>query len=64
MVGPRARALLGLPPAGPVPGAVADLVALRADGPGDAVARAPNDRIVWRHGRVVARTEVAGEVAL
>ncbi len=64
MVGSRARAVLGAPPAGPVPGAVADLVALRVDGLSDAVARAPADRLVWRRGRLVARTGTRVEVAL
>ena len=58
MVTTDARTILGLPPAGPVPGAIADLVAVRADSVSDAVARAPADRIVWRRGRIVARTEV------
>jgi cytosine deaminase len=43
---------------------VADLVAVRADSVGDAVARAPADRIVWRRGRVVARTEVTVATAI
>ncbi len=64
MVGADARAVLGRPLAGPTPGAVADLVAVRADSLGDAVARAPADRIVWRRGRVVARTEVTVATAI
>lgn len=64
MVGEHARAVLGLPPAGPVPGAVADLVALRADSLTDAVARAPADRLVWRRGCLVARTQTVSEVAI
>ncbi|RBQ19214.1 hydrolase [Spongiactinospora rosea] len=63
MVGPDARALLGLPPAGPEPGAAADLVAVRAVSLGEAVARAPADRIVWRRGRVVSRTIARTEFA-
>ncbi|MFI6600027.1 amidohydrolase family protein [Nonomuraea sp. NPDC050536] len=64
MVSAEARALLGLPPAGLAPGMVADLVAIRADGPHDTIATASADRIVWRRGRVVARTEVSGETAI
>ncbi|MDF5758317.1 amidohydrolase family protein [Spongiactinospora sp. TRM90649] len=64
MVGANARSLLGLPVAGPVPGAVADLVALRALSVADAVAGAPADRIVWRRGREVARTEVSTVAAI
>lgn len=50
-----ARAVLGLPAAGPEPGAVADLVAVRAGSLAEALAAPPTDRIVIRHGRVVAR---------
>lgn len=64
MVGTEARRLLGQPPAGPQPGAVADLVALRVDRLDAAVAAAPADRLVWRRGRLVARTEAVSEVAI
>jgi cytosine deaminase len=66
-VSSRARAVMGLPAAGPRTGAVADLLALRADSVGDAVAAAPADRMVWRAGRLVAcsrlerRTVLAGQ---
>ena len=58
LVGPAARDVLGLPPAGPVPGARADLVAVRAESAEDALALAPADRRVWRAGRLVSRTGV------
>ncbi|CAM3376787.1 amidohydrolase family protein [Occultella aeris] len=58
MIGTDARAVIGHPPAGPVPGARADLVAIRADSVGDAVALASAERLVWRAGRLVARTAV------
>lgn len=54
-----ARRVLGAPPAGPTPGARADLVAVRADSVGEAVALAPGDRMVWRAGRLISRTAVA-----
>jgi cytosine deaminase len=58
-----AREVLGLPPAGPVPGATADLVAIRAESLVAAVADAPADRIVIRRGVVVAETATTGWVA-
>ncbi|MFE6970426.1 amidohydrolase family protein [Isoptericola sp. NPDC057653] len=58
LVGPDARAVLGLPAAGPQPGARADLVAVRAGSLEDALALGPADRIVWRAGRLVSRTGV------
>ncbi|TDE95901.1 hypothetical protein EXU48_06490 [Occultella glacieicola] len=58
MVSADARAVIGRAPAGPVPGARADLVAIRADSVRDAVALAPAERLVWRAGRLVARTAV------
>jgi cytosine deaminase len=64
MVGEDARRILGQPPAGPRPGAAADLVALRVDGLDGAVADAPADRLVWRRGRLVSRTETVSEVAI
>lgn len=51
-----ARAALGLPPAGPVEGALADLVILPARTTGEAVAVAPASRTVVRRGRVVAES--------
>lgn len=54
-----ARSVLGGPPAGPTPGARADLVAIRADSVGEAIALAPGDRMVWRAGQLISRTAVA-----
>jgi cytosine deaminase len=57
-----ARAALGLPPAGPVPGQTADLLCIRApDTPGHAtaatfLAAAPADRTVISGGRLAAQT--------
>ena len=52
------RAVMGLPAAGPVPGAAAEFLAVPAVNVGEAIAEAPADRIVLHRGRVVARTEV------
>ena len=60
-VGPAARRVLGLPAAGPRAGLAADLLAVRAGSLADAVARAPQDRIVVRRGRVVSRSTVRHE---
>ncbi|PAY23253.1 cytosine deaminase [Dietzia natronolimnaea] len=51
-----ARDVMGLPPAGPVPGHRADLLLVRAGGLDDVIADAPVDRIVLRAGRVVSAT--------
>ncbi|NLU84316.1 amidohydrolase family protein [Rhodococcus sp. HNM0569] len=53
-----ARAVMGLPDAGPHEGAVADLLAVRADGLEDAIASAPADRYVFKAGRLVAASHV------
>jgi cytosine deaminase len=58
-----ARSVLGLPDAGPVVGAVADLLAVRASTLAEAVAFAPADRIVLTGGRVVARTRTETLIA-
>jgi cytosine deaminase len=58
-----ARAVLHLPPAGPVPGAAADLLAVRADTVGEAIAFASPDRFVLHAGRLVAATRVSSSVA-
>jgi cytosine deaminase len=58
-----ARDVMGLAAAGPVPGARADLVAVRADSLGDAVAFASADRVVIHRGRLVSRTTVSTETA-
>jgi cytosine deaminase len=60
-----ARAALKLPPVSLTPGASgfpADLVAIRAESALDALAAATQDRVVWRAGRVVARTTVHTEI--
>ena len=62
MVGPDARQVLGLPIDGLTVGSPADLIALAADDVGDAVARAPVDRLVWRRGRLVAHTSTTTEI--
>lgn len=59
-----ARSVLGLPAAGPTPGAVADLVAVRAASLAEAVAFAPADRIVLTAGRLVARTSTVTTIAV
>lgn len=53
-----ARDVMNLPLAGPVAGARADLVAVRAASIGDAVAFADADRVVIHRGRLVSRTTV------
>nr|WP_307333530.1 amidohydrolase family protein [Microbacterium sp. SORGH_AS_1204] len=58
-----ARDVMGLPFAGPVAGARADLVAVKAASLGDAVAFASADRIVIHRGRLVSRTTVSTETA-
>lgn len=59
-----ARSVLGLPFAGPVEGAVADLLAVRAGSLADAVAFAPADRFVLKAGRLVAATRTSTDTAL
>jgi cytosine deaminase len=63
MVSGAARRVLGLPPAGPRPGAVADLLAVRCDSVTEAVAAAPADRMVFTAGRLVARSRLDSWVA-
>lgn len=46
----------------PVPGQPADLVAIPATGPDDAVARTPGERLVVHGGRLVARRRVVDEL--
>lgn len=52
-----ARAVLGLPTAGPRVGARAELLAVRGTGVTDVIANAPADRIVFHDGVVVSRSE-------
>ena len=63
LVADGAREVMGLPVAGPVPGAAAELLAVRAGGLAEVVASAPADRIVLHAGRVVARSELSRQVA-
>ncbi|WP_307859041.1 amidohydrolase family protein [Herbiconiux sp. SYSU D00978] len=63
LVGDGARAVMGLPLAGPIPGARAELLAVRGTGLGDVIATAPADRYVIHRGRLVAQTEVHSAVA-
>ncbi|MDI2132011.1 amidohydrolase family protein [Yinghuangia seranimata] len=51
-----ARDTMRLPQAGPEPGAVADLLAVRAGSLAEALASPPVERIVFRRGRVISRT--------
>lgn len=53
-----ARQAIGLPPAPLAPGMPADLVAIDAASPADAVGRAPAARLVLRRGQPVATTTV------
>ena len=48
------RAVMGLPPAGTATGLVADLLAVKGSDLADIIARAPEDRVVFHRGRVVA----------
>lgn len=53
-----ARRAMGLVPSTVAPGSIADLVAIPGQTLGDAIARADQDRWVWKGARLVARTEV------
>ncbi|WP_330307809.1 MULTISPECIES: amidohydrolase family protein [unclassified Streptomyces] len=57
-----ARTVLGLPAAGPYEGAIADLLAVRADSLSGVVGASYPDRIVFKGGRAVSRTTVIREV--
>jgi cytosine deaminase len=57
MVTDEARAVLGLPHAGPRVGARAELLAVRGTSVTDVIANAPADRVVVHDGAVVARSE-------
>ncbi len=54
-----ARDVMGLPVAGPIPGARADLSRSAPPSLGEAVAFASADRVVLHRGRVVSRTTVS-----
>jgi cytosine deaminase len=58
------RTVLGLPPSGPVRGASANLVAVRASSLADALAGPGDARIVVHNGRLVSRTTVDRQTAL
>ncbi|WP_369221588.1 amidohydrolase family protein [Streptomyces sp. R39] len=57
-----ARAVLGLPAAGPYEGAVADLLAVRARSVPEALGTAGPERLVFAGGRLVSRTSVVREL--
>jgi cytosine deaminase len=63
MVSDTARGVMGLPPAGPRPGAVADLVAVRCRSVSEAIALGPADRLVFKAGRLVAGRSVDSWIA-
>jgi cytosine deaminase len=58
LVSGAARAVMGLPPLAVAPGSPADLVAVAAGSPREAVATASQDRLVFRRGELVVRTQV------
>jgi cytosine deaminase len=58
-----ARAVLGLPAAGPTVGAAAELLAVRADSLAEAIADASPQRLVIHAGSLVARSTVTVEIA-
>jgi cytosine deaminase len=59
-----ARSVMSLPPAGPTVGAKAELLAVRAESIGDAIATASLDRYVIHEGRLIAQSHVVQELAL
>ncbi len=59
-----ARQIMGLPPAGPTAGLRADILAVRATSLTDAIARAPQDRLVISRGQIAARSTVKRETHL
>ena len=59
-----ARSVMGLPPVAVEVGSQADLVAIRASSLVDAIGGASSERLVFKSGRLVARTRVLSEVAL
>jgi cytosine deaminase len=62
MVSDDARSVMGLPPAGPVVGRRADLVAIGAESLREAVASGAATRRTWVEGRLVAERAVAGGI--
>ncbi|HZO97235.1 MAG TPA: amidohydrolase family protein [Gaiellaceae bacterium] len=63
LVGSGARAVMGLPPLALAPGSPADLVAVGASSPREAVAAPTSRRLVFRRGELVCRTDVASTSA-
>jgi cytosine deaminase len=59
-----ARSVMSLPPAGPTAGARAELLAVRAESIGDAIATGSVDRYVIHKGRLIAQSHVVQELAL
>ncbi len=59
-----ARSVMSLPAAGPTVGARAELLAMRADSIGDAIATGSLDRVVIHEGRLIARSHVVQQLAL
>jgi cytosine deaminase len=59
-----ARSVMSLPAAGPVVGAKAELLAVRAESIGDAIATGSRDRYVIHEGRLIAHSHVVQELAL
>jgi cytosine deaminase len=58
-----ARSVMGLPVAGPVAGAKAELLAVRGRSLSEVVASGPADRFVIHSGRLVALSRVSAEIA-
>lgn len=63
LVSDGARSVMALPAAGPVPGARAELLAVRATGLADVIANGSPDRFVIHAGRLVAHSEVRSFIA-
>ena len=59
-----ARSVMSLPLAGPAVGAKAELLAVRAESIGDAIATGSMDRFVFHEGRLIAQSHVVQELAL
>lgn len=59
-----ARSVMSLPAAGPTVGASAELLAVRGESIGDAIATGSMDRYVIHRGRLIAQSHVVQELAL
>ncbi|TQK17640.1 cytosine deaminase [Microbacterium sp. SLBN-154] len=64
LVSAGARQVIGLPAAGPVVGLAADLLAVRGQSLAEVVAEASQDRMVFRAGKLVARTTLHRTMAV